>query len=157
MRLYILDYDRGSNRYRTAAVFEKNGSGALDLLQTNSLKRIWAPNDINRMWPGKVINTRERVNGQVIDMLKQELLGVPEGADGILVYRIESGKIAASSIMRRDPVAEDPDVAATLADVHRFINQARIGKDPELATGSNVISCPYRFVRIEETGLYAPV
>ena len=96
-------------------------------------------------------------NGQVVDMLKQELLGVPEEADGILVYHHESGEFVASSIMPRHPAAEDQEIAATLADVEQFLRQAWVKNDPVLAGGSDVVSCPYRFLRTGKTGLYTPV
>ena|SRR3989338_10286984 len=156
MRLHILDYDPGSNRYRTTSVFEKNGSDTLTPVPVRRPQKLWTPDDIAYVWTGKIINTREHVNGQVVDMLKQELLGVPEGADGILVYHTESGKIAASS-MRRDSGAEDREVVATVVDIQQFLNQERVRKDSVLATGSSVVSCAYRFVRKNETRLFTPL
>jgi len=39
MRLHILDCDPGTNRYKTTAVFERNGAGVSGLLQTNFTKK----------------------------------------------------------------------------------------------------------------------
>ncbi|MBI1972348.1 MAG: hypothetical protein HYS53_03540 [Candidatus Aenigmarchaeota archaeon] len=150
MLLHVLGYDQRANRFRTIAVYERNGQ-AVSLVEGGRAGKLWTPDQIAYVWRGKIMPAGERANGQDGDAMKQRLLDIPEEADGILVYYSETVEPSPDMIPRHRAI-EGRGMVRALAGVGRFTNWKKVNNDQKLAT----VTCPYRFVRDGQKGLYFP-